>query len=143
MADLDAEDLADPERHQQAGDYRDEGEQVVLAACRAGHTFEELLPVEDADSVQEHDQADQADRPGDLRLRRNSADREADEQHGADAERKAEDVDLAHQIAEADGEKDRENRLGSEDALDEFPHGSSSRSARIAARGAKLIEHAL
>ena len=89
MADLDAEDLAQPQRDQQAGDDGNERQQIVFAARAPDHAFEELPAIEDADAVEEHDQAGQADRPDDLRLRREGADGQADEQHGADAEREA------------------------------------------------------
>ena len=95
--------------------HRDERQQIVLVPGGAGHALEELPPVEDADPVEEHDQAGEADRPDDLRLRRERADGEADEQDGADAERKSADVDLADQIADADGEKRRQDRLRSDD----------------------------
>ena len=36
---------------------------------------------------------------------------QTDEQHGADAEREAEDVDLPDRVAETDCEKEREDRL--------------------------------
>ncbi len=100
MADLDAEDLAEPERDEQPGDDRDQRQQIVFAAGRADHALEELPAVQDADPVQEHDQAGQTDRPGDLRLRREGADGQADEQDGADAEREPADIDLADEVAE-------------------------------------------
>ena len=48
--------------------HGDEREQIVFAARGAGHALEELPAIEDADAVQEHDQAGEADRPDDLRL---------------------------------------------------------------------------
>ncbi len=104
----------------------DERQQIVFAAGGAGHSFEELPAVEDADAVEEHDQAGEADRSGDLRLRREGADGQADEQDGADAERKAADVDLADQIADADGEKHREDRLRADDVARKLEHGDVS-----------------
>ena len=92
---------------------------LYLHARGAGHAFEELPAVEDADAVEKHDQAGQADRPDDLRLRRERADRQADEQHRADAERKAAEVDLADQIADADGEEERKDRLGADDVREQ------------------------
>ena len=111
MADLDAEDLAEPERHEERGADRDEGEKIVFAPGRAAHALEELPPVEDADPVEEHGQPSERDRAGNLRLGGEGADREPDEQHGADAERESADVDLADEIAEADREEEREDRL--------------------------------
>jgi hypothetical protein len=49
-----------------------------------------------------------------LRLRRERADGEPDEQDGANTERKGANPDLADQIADADGKKNRENWLGAE-----------------------------
>ena len=106
--------------------HGDERQQIVFAAGGAGHAFKELPPIEDADAVEEHDQAGKADRPGDLRLRREGADGEADEQDGADAERKAADVDLADQVADADGEKHRKDRLRADDFAREVEHGNVS-----------------
>ena len=48
--------------------------------------------------------------------------RQADEQNGADAERKAADVDLADQITEADGEKRRQDRLAADDFAGKIQH---------------------
>ena len=62
--------------------HGDQRQQIVLAPGGAGHAFEELPAIENADAVEEHDQAGQADRADDLRLRRERADGEADEQHG-------------------------------------------------------------
>ena len=151
MADLDAESLAEPERDQQAGNDRNERQQVVFDAGGAGHSLEELPPVQDADSVEEHDQAGQADRPDDLGLRREGADGKPDEQDGPDAERKAAEVDLADQVADADGEKHRKDRLRPDDFAGKIKHGdvsgseiwSAAGSAGVAARRAKLLEHAI
>ena len=115
-----------PSATSKPGDDRDQRQQIVFAACGAGHAFEELPAVEDADAVEEHDQAGEADRSGDLRLRREGADGQADEQDGADAERKAADIDLADQIAEADGEKHRKDRLRSDDFASELEHDNVS-----------------
>ena len=79
--------------------------------------------------------------PGDLRLGRDRADGEADEQHGADAEREAEDVDLPDRIAEADREEQREDRLGAEQVADGGQHAVVlHRSARAAAGIAEDLE---
>ena len=78
---------------------------------------------------------------------------EADEQHGADAEREAAEIDLADQVAEADGEEDREDRLGADDVTRKLEHDTSS-AFNLALRpsigqrarqpaAAKLLEHAL
>ncbi len=87
--------------------------------------FEELPTVENADAVEKHDQAGEADRPGDRRLRRKGTDREADEQNGADTERKAAQVDLADEISDADGEEYGEDRLRTEDILRKLNHDGS------------------
>ena len=107
------------------------GDQALLVAqqfaarvlAEPDHSFEELASVENADAVEEHDQAGEADWPDDVCLRCKCADREADEQHRADAQREAEDINLADQVADADGEKDRKDRLGADDVLGEFNHG--------------------
>src|SRR5262249_1232058 len=104
----------------------------------ARHPLEELSAVQDADSVQEHRQTGQADRTDDLRLRRKGADREADEQNGADTKRKAADVDLTHQVAEANREKNREDRLRPDDVLSKLQHDSPSKLPRTRWRSVLL-----
>ena len=85
--------------------------------------------------------------PDDLRLRREGADREADEEHGADAEREADDVDLTDQVADADREKRRQDRLAADDVarkiqhLQSLPDSNWMQSAGVAARVAKLPDH--
>src|SRR6476646_1882694 len=101
MARLDAEEVAEPERNDEPAGDRDQGEQVIATPGRAGHPLEELAAVEDANAVEKHDEPGEAHRSGDLRLRGEGADGEADEQHGADAEREAEDADLPDEVAEA------------------------------------------
>ncbi len=115
-----------PSATTRAGADCDEGQKIVFAPVRARHAFEELPSVQDADAVQEHDKADERYRPRDLRFRHQPADRETDEQNGPDAERKAEDVDLSDQIAEADREEYREDRLGSDDVAGKVQHGKIS-----------------
>ena len=116
-----------PSATSKPGDDGNERQQIVFAAGRAGHSFEELPAVEDADAVEKHDQAGEADRSGDLRLRGECADGQPDEQHGADAEREPAEVDLADQVADADGEEHREDRLGADDVTSEIEHGNVSR----------------
>ena len=115
-----------PSATSKASADRDKCQEIVFAAGRAGHAFEKLPAVENADAVKEHDQADQADRARDLRLRRKGAEREPDEQHGADAERKSADIDLADEIAEPDREKRCEDRLRPDDVLRAIPACVSS-----------------
>ena len=79
-----AESLAQAERHQKTCKAADQCEQIVFPA-NSSHSFEELPPIQDADAVEEHDQTGQPDRPYDLCLRSKCAEREADEQDGADA----------------------------------------------------------
>ncbi len=122
MAELDAEGLAKPESDQKPGHAGNERQEIVPAARRAGHSFKELPSVEDSDAVEEHDQAGQADRPGDRGLRRKRPDGEADEQDGADTEREAAKVDLADQIADADREEDRKDRLRPDDVTGKIEH---------------------
>ena len=111
-----------PSATSEAGDDTDQGQQIVFAPCRARHAFEELPAVENADSVEEHDQAGEADRSDDLGLRREGADGEADEKNGADTERKAAEIDLTDQVADADREKRRKNRLCPNDVTGEIQH---------------------
>ena len=121
VTDLDAVDVSQPERDSQAGEAGDQRQQIVFLAD-ADHAFEELPAVEDANAVQEHDQAGEADRPDDLGFRRKGADGKADEQHRADPERKAGDADLADQIADADRQKRRQDRLASDDVACKIQH---------------------
>ena len=124
MADLDAEDVPETQRNGEAGQTTHQRQQVIFLAG-ADHAFEELAAVENADPVEEHDQAGQADRAGDRGLRRKRPERESDEQHRADAERKPADVDLPDQVAEPDGEKDCKDRLCSDDITREVDHGGA------------------
>ena len=50
-----------PERHAEARKARDQSQQIVFLSD-ADHAFEELPAVENADAIQEHDQAGEADR---------------------------------------------------------------------------------
>ena len=84
MAQFNAESLAQAERHKKTCKAADQCEQIVFPAD-SSHSFEELPPIQDADAVEEHDQTGQPDRPYDLCLRSKCAEREADEQDGADA----------------------------------------------------------
>jgi hypothetical protein len=54
------------------------------------------------------------------------AEREANKKHGADAERKAADADLADEVAETDGEKRGQDRLGTDDVASQVNHKNSS-----------------
>src|SRR4030095_14766599 len=60
--------------------------------------------------------------------RRKGADGETDEQHGADAERESADIDLTDQVADADREEDREDRLRPDDFARELNHDNASSS---------------
>ena len=104
-----------PRATDEPGDDGNERQQIVFAASGAGHSFKELPAIEDSNSVEKHDQAGKADRSGDLGFRGKGADGQADEQDGADAEREATDVDLADQVTDADGEKQRKDRLRTDD----------------------------
>ena len=73
--------------------------------------------------------------------------RQADEQNGSDAERKSADTDLADQVAETDGKKRRQNRLGPDDVAGKIDHDSISwnegklvdlRKDRLSGRGSPL-----
>ena len=121
MADLDAKDVPEAKGNGEARQAGDERQQVIFLAC-AHHALEELASIEDADPVEEHDQAGQSDRTCDLGLGGERADGEADEQDGAHAEREAEDVDLADQVAHADREEGSQDGLASEDVASKVQH---------------------
>ena len=148
VADLQAEHLAERQRDDQACDDADQRKQVVFASGGAGHAFEELPAVENADPVQEHDQPGEADRADDLRFRRERPDGEPDEENRAHAQRKPADVDLPDEIAEADGEKGRQDRLCADDLTCRVEHGAASagfsaivrRSSHIAAGRLELAD---
>ena len=122
MADLDSERLPKSERHDKSGEHSDQRQHIGFDPRGAGHPLEELPPVENADAVEEHDQAGQPDRPDDRCLGGERADGKTDEQHRADAERKSAEVDLTDQIADADGEKHREDRLRADDFAGKIEH---------------------
>src|ERR1700760_2443019 len=107
MTCLDTESLAEAERHGKSSHAGDQRKQVVFPTP-SENSLEELPAIEDADAVEEHDQAGEADRPDDLGFRCERTDRKADEEHGADAEGEAKDIDLTDQISDADGEKRRQ-----------------------------------
>src|SRR6516164_7068212 len=121
MPEPDPEDLAEPERDEQAGDASDQRQQIVFLPD-PDHAFKELAAVENADAVEEHDQAGQPDRPGDLRLWRKGADCQANEEDGAYAERESADTDLADEITKADREKRRQDRLAADDIARNVQH---------------------
>src|SRR4029077_10363990 len=129
------------------GDDGNERQKIVFAAFGAGHSFKKLPAIEDSNSVEKHDQAGQADRSGDLGLRGEGSNGQAYEQDGADAEREASDVDLADDVTDADGEKQGQNRLRTDDVARHLKHDNvsdyeqaSSQSARGAGRGSKLFD---
>ena len=62
MSDLDAEDVPQAECDQQTCQTRNQRQQIVLLPG-ANHPLEELAAIEDADPIEKHDQARQADRP--------------------------------------------------------------------------------
>ena len=121
MSDLDAEDVPQAERDQQARQTGHQRQQIVLLPG-ADHPLEELAAIEDADPVEKHDQARQADRPGDLGLWCERADGEADEENRADAKRETEDVDLANKVAQSDRQERGQNWLASDDLASKVQH---------------------
>jgi hypothetical protein len=84
-----------------------------------------LAAIEDADPVEKHDQTRQADRPYDLSLWCKRADREADKENRADAKRETEDADLAHKVAQSDGQEGGQNWLAFDDAASKVQHVKS------------------
>src|SRR5271169_1351558 len=123
--------MSKTESDEEADGDGDESQQVVFAAGNAGHALEKLAAIENSDAVQKHDQPDQADRPRDLRLGGEGADRKPDEQHRADAERETAEIDLTDEIAEADGKKGREDRLRPDDFPRKIKHPEFSLSLSI------------
>src|SRR6185312_11300122 len=121
MPKLDPEDMTKTKRNEQARYARDQSKQIVLLPD-TDHALEELAAVKDSDPVQEHDQACQADWSGNLRLGRERADREADEQDRADLQRKSGDADLADQVAQSDRQKGRQYGLASNDIARKVQH---------------------
>ena len=121
MSDLDAEDMPEAKRNRQtcqAGNQR----QQIVSPPGANHSLEKLAAVEDADRVEKHDQAGQADRPDDLGLRRERADGEADEENGTDAKGETENIDLAHEVAQSDRQEGGQDRLAADDLASEVQH---------------------
>ena len=94
-----------PEGHDQSRHHGDKRQDIGFYPRGSGHPFEELPAIENADAVEEHDQAGQPDRPDDRCFGSKCADRKADEQNRSDAERKSAEIDLADQVADTDGEK--------------------------------------
>ena len=137
MPDLDAEDVPQEQCDSQARQTADKREKVVLLPC-ADHSLEELTPIKNADSVKEHDQARQADRPDDLGFGCECAEGETDKKNGADAEREAEDVDLTNQVTHAYRQEGRQDGLASDDVASKVQHvrspQMSCRSARADSR---------
>ena len=117
MADFDAEYVSEPECDEEAGDNGDKRQEIIFAAGRTNHAFEKLPAIENADAVEKHDQADQPDRAGDLRLGREGAQGKTHEQHGADAEGESAQIDLADEIAQSNCQKYGEDRLRADNVL--------------------------
>ena len=111
-----------PSRIPPPGDTSEKREKIVFASGGTEHALEKLPSVQNADAVEEHDEAGDADRSGDLRLWRKRANREPDEKYSAHAQREAADVDLADQVTDADGEKQGEDLLRSEDLASNIQH---------------------
>ena len=100
--------------------HADERDEIGLAPVGAGEAEEELLAVLHADGVEEEREPERAHHRRRRRLGREPADGERDEQHRADAEREALDVDLADEIADRDGQEQRHQRLLLEQRAQEF-----------------------
>src|SRR5271169_4001517 len=118
--------MPEAKSNSEAGDHGDKREQIIFAAGRARHAFKKLPAIENADAIKKHDQADEPDRSDDLGLRREGAEGETHEQHGADAERKSAKVDLTDKIAEPDREKGRKNRLRPDNFTRKVKHDPAS-----------------
>ncbi len=96
------------------GGEAQERQEVGPAAGGTGEAGHELAAVLDADAVEEHDEAEQAQE----RRRCGAGDEgpqcEPDEEDGPHAERQAAQADFAQGIAEADHEEEGEERLRGE-----------------------------
>src|SRR4029079_2886392 len=137
------------QRQGEAGNTANQGQKVVLATDPS-HSLEKLSPVENADAVEEHDQAGQSDGPDDLCLRTERAEREPYEQDCADTEREPTDIDLPDQVTNADRQKRSEDWLGTDDVAGKVYHGNlpakcwpMAGSADPASCGTELCDHAL
>ena len=86
-------------------------QEVVATALGAGEPGNELRAELHAEAVEEHHQAQRADERRRLRGWRHRAKEQAREQHGADAERQALEVDGTECVAARDHEKERQERL--------------------------------
>ena len=125
MPDLDSVRLTQCQRHNQPGNDANSCNEVGLQAGGAGHAFEKLASVENADPVKEHDQTGEADRPDYAGLRRERTDRQSDEQDSPDPERKSPKVDLADQVPDANREEHGKDRLAPEDVTSKVQHKTS------------------
>ena len=103
--------LHDEEAHHARQEDPDQRHDVGPLAGGARQAEEELLAVLDAHGIEEQREADRADHRRRRRLGREPAHGERHEQHRADAEREALDVDLADEVADRDGEEQRHERL--------------------------------
>ena len=111
IADVEPRRLGDEQADDARREHADQRDQVGPAPRRARQADEELLAVLHADGVEEEGEAEGADHPGRGGLRREPADGEGDEQHRADAEREALDVDLADEVADGDRQEQRHQWL--------------------------------
>src|SRR3954469_16322999 len=138
--------MAQTQCDREPGDDGNERQQIVFAAFGAGHSFKKLPAIENSNSVEEHDQAGKTDRSGDLSLWGEGSDGQAYEQDGADAEREASHVDLADDVTDADGKKQRQNWLRTDDVARHLKHdnvsgygqASSQRARQPAARNCSI-----
>jgi hypothetical protein len=126
------------ESNQKSGDDCHKGQQIVPAAYRPGHSLEKLPPVENADTVEKHDQAGEADRSCNLRFWRKGANGQPDEQHSAHPERKSANADLTDEVTDTDGEERCQNGLRSNDVTRESKHDSFSSPGLVSVRGSRL-----
>jgi hypothetical protein len=83
-----------------------------------------LSAIQDADSVEEHDQSRKPDGTNYLSLWRKPPDGEANEENGADAKRKSAKVDLADQVSHPDREEYCKDWLRADDVLRKLDHGN-------------------
>ena len=143
VPEVQAQRLHEQQAHDARQQHADQRDEVGLAPVGARQAEEELLAVLDADGVEEEREAERPDHRRRRRLRREPAHGERDEQHRPDAEGEALDVDLAHEIADRDREKQRHQRLLLEQRPDEFQCSLPLLSVDGQPAAAELPAHAL
>ena len=124
IAEVQVHRLHEQDAHGARQQHADQGHDVRLLPGGGRQSDEKLLAVLHAHAIEEERETERPHHRRRHRLRREPAHGERDEQHRAHTEGEPLDVDLAHEIADGDREKQRHQRLLLEQRLDEF-HGPS------------------